>query len=250
MKKTAFIILTVILIVACGEIVTESKAIIKNQEGLEFLDKAEYSSAIKSFKQAIENPKLSIETKAVIYRNIAQTYYEMMEIDSSLIYSKLAAECYPKDSYEYLTNISDIKISSGETEEAEKLLLKAVKMKPNELAANNTLGAIYLGEFGIEFFDPEKALPYNLKAFEINNDRITEDVLGRNYLELGNYAKARSHYMKLHKEYPDIEVLAYQLGVIEYLDGDSEKAEIYFNKVIAKNPDHKFAIDAFKETNE
>ncbi len=174
----------------------------------------------------------------------------MMEIDSSLVYSQLAADCYPKDSYEYLTNISDIKISTGETAEAEKLLLKAIRIKPNEVAANNTLGAIYLGEFGTEFFAPEKALPYNIKAFEINNDRITEDVLGRNYIELGDYNKARTHYSKLHKEYPDIEVLAYQLGVVEYLDGNKEKAEIYFNKVIAKNPEHQWAIDLFKENNE
>jgi tetratricopeptide (TPR) repeat protein len=247
MNKTVFILFTTLLIESCGEIVTESKALIKNQEGLEFLDKTEYSSAIKSFKEATDNTKISKETKALIYRNIAQTYYEMKLIDSSLIYSKLAADCYPKDSYEYLTNISDIKISTGETAEAEKLLLRAVKIKPNKLAANNTLGAIYLGEFGIAFFDPEKALPYNLKAFEINNDRITEDVLGRNYLELGNYKKARNHYTKLHKEYPDIEILAYQLGVIEYLDGNKEKAEVYFDKVLAKNPEQKWAIDSFKE---
>lgn len=250
MKKILGIVAIVLLFVSCGQLMTESQAILKNQEGLEYLDQAQYELAINSFKEGVESPNLSKETRALIYRNIAQTYYEMMEIDSSLVYSQLAADCYPKDSYEYLTNISDIKISTGETAEAEKLLLKAVKMKPNELAANNTLGAIYLGDFGAEFFDPEKALPYNIKAFEINNDRITEDVLGRNYIELGNYNKARTHYSKLHKEYPDIEVLAYQLGVVEYLDGNKEKAEIYFNKVIAKNPEYQWAIESFKENNE
>ena len=133
---------------------------------MEYLDQAQYELAIKSFKDGVESPNFSMETRVLIYRNIAQTYYEMMEIDSSLLYSQLAADCYPIDSYGYLTNISDIKISTGETEEAEKPLLKAVKMKPNKLVANNILDAIYLGEFGAEFFDPEKAFPYNIKAFK------------------------------------------------------------------------------------
>lgn len=247
MKKILTIFTIVTFLLSCTESIRESKALLKNQKGLEYLDQAQYDQAIKSFKDAIKISKLSNDTKAMIYRNIAQTYYEMMEMDSSITYSQLAADSYPKDSYEYLTNLSDVKIFTGKTEEAIILLEKAVRMNPNELAANNSLGAIYLGEFGMEYYNPEKALPYNLKAYEINNDRITEDVLGRNYIELANYEKARYHYLRLHKKYPDIEVLAYQLGVIEYLEGNKVKAEEYFQEVIDKNPENKYAIDLFKE---
>lgn len=249
MKKTLTIFILILTLFSCNETIRESKALLKNQKGLEYLDQAQYDQAIKSFKEAIKIPNLSNDTKAMIYRNIAQTYYEMMELDSSITYSQLAADNYPKDSYEYLTNLADVKIFTGKTEEAIILLEQAVKLKPNELAANNSLGAIYLGEFGIEYFDPNKAIPFNLKAFEINNDRITEDVLGRNYIELENYEKARYHYLRLYKKYPDIEVIAYQLGAIEYLEGNKDKAEEYFKEVINKNPENKYAIDIFKENN-
>ena len=238
-----------VLITSCGEIKREVDAINKNDEGLEHLDKGEYQLAISSFKQAIKDDKLGNDIKAQILRNIAQTYYEMMENDSSLHYSELAAKCYPEGSYEYLANLADVKLMKGEVDAAIKMLELAVKKKPNELAANNSLGIIFLGDYGVEYSNPERALQYNLKAFEINNDRITEDVLGRNYIELKDFKNARFHYSKLHKEYPEMEVITYQLGVIEFLDGNEEKADNYFNQVVKKNSEYSYAIELFKEEN-
>ncbi len=247
--KNIIYLLTLVTFVSCGEIKREVDAINKNDEGLEHLDKGEYQLAISSFKEAIKDNKLSNNTKAQILRNIAQTYYEMMENDSSLHYSELAAKCYPKDSYEYLVNFADVKLMEGDVNTAINMLERAVKKKPNQLAANNSLGIIYLGDYGIEYLNPEKALPYNLKAFEINNDRITEDVLGRNYIKLKDFKNARFHYSKLHKEYPEMEVITYQLGVVEFLDGNEKKADNYFDQVIKKNSEYSYAIELFKEEN-
>lgn len=249
MKKTLTIFILILTLFSCNNPIKESDALLKNQQALEFVDQAQYDQAINSLKEAIKIPNLSDDTKGMLYRNTAITYYEMMEIDSSITYYQLAADIYPKDSYGYLTNLADVKTYTDKTDEAIVLLEKAVKLKPNESVANNSLGLIYLGEFGIEYFDPNKALPFNLKAFEIKNDRITEYVLGENYIELENYEKARYHYLRLYKKYPDIDDIGYQLGVIEYLDGNKGKADEYFNELINKNPELIFAIDMFKVIN-
>lgn len=229
---------------------TEMEAIKKNEQGLAELNAGHFDKAIISFKEAIKSPKLSTETRAQIYRNIAQTFSEMKQQDSSIHYSTLAANCYDKNSYEYLVNISDVEIVTGQTADAIVKLQKAVKMKPNELAANNTLGLIYLGDYGLEFADPEKALKYNKKAFEINKDRITEDVLGRNYFEIGDYPNAEIHYSKLKNEHPDILPYSLNLGMIKYKLKKFKDAELLFDTVIKADSNMVYVIEAFKDENE
>jgi tetratricopeptide (TPR) repeat protein len=252
MKNTRinFIFGLLITLISCGQVMTEMEAIKRNEQGLAEYNAGHVDKAIILFKEAIKSPKLSTEIKAQIYRNIAQTFSEMKQQDSSIHYSNLAANSYDKNSYEYFVNISDVEIVTGKTADAILKLQKAVNMKPNELAANNTLGLIYLGDYGLEFADPEKALKYNKKAFEINNDRVTEDVLGRNYFQIGYFSNAEMHYSKLKDEYPDILPYSLSLGMIKYKLKKFKEAELLFDTVIKADSNMVYTIEAFKDETE
>lgn len=242
------IVVTMVLnLISCGEILKEADALTKNQKGLDYLNSGQYELAIKTFKEALSSPDISNETKAQILRNTAQTFNESKLQDSSLHYSFLAAKCYKEGSYNYLINMADVELLTGKTGKAITKLEQAIKMNGNALAPNNSLGLIYLGDYGLEYRNLKKALAYNKKAYEINNDRITEDVLGRTYFEIGNLNKAEYHYERLCESYPGILQYALNLGMIKYKKNKKEEAEKLWRHVISSDSTYNSYIEAFKD---
>jgi tetratricopeptide (TPR) repeat protein len=248
--KDLILISTILLLASCGQIMTETESRKNNEQGLKELNAGNFDQAIISFKKAIKSKTLSIETRAQIYRNIAQTFSEKRQLDSSIYYSQLAAYCYDKNSYEYLVNIADIELLKGKTKEALDNLILAYEKNPNKLEVNNSLGLIYLGDYGEEFLDAKKALKYNQKAFESNKDRITEDVLGRNYFQLGDYVNAEKHFENISLKYPDIIPIKLSLGMIKFKLNKHKEADILFNNAIKADSSLIYTIKAFKDEND
>lgn len=248
--KNLILISTILLLASCGQIMTEAESRQNNEKGLRELNEGKFDEAIVSFKEAIKSQNLSTETRAQIYRNIAQTFSEKRQQDSSIYYSQLAANCYDKNSYEYLVNIADIDLLTGKTKDALDNLKLAYDKNPNKLEVNNSLGLIYLGDYGIEFLDVKKALKYNQKAFEINNDRITEDVLGRNYFELGDYSNAEKHFEKLTLKHPHILPYKLNLGMIKFKLNKRKDTDNLFDIVLRADSNMIYTIKAFKDENE
>jgi tetratricopeptide (TPR) repeat protein len=234
---------------SCQDMPTEDDAIKKNQEGINHMNDGKYELALHDFTEAIKNPRLSLISKGTIYRNIALTYHELNKLDSSIHFSTLAAKCYKKNSYDYLVNMANVDILTGKTSVALAKLLKAAAMEPDDLSVNNTLGLIYLGDYGEEFADPEKALAYNKKAFEVNNSRVTEDILGRNYYDLGKYELAEMHYGRIHEQYPNELNYTLNMGMIKYKLKKTTDADLLFRKVIAQDSSYKETIEVFKDNN-
>lgn len=225
---------------------SENEALSKNDQALIAYNSGDYEKAILTFKEAIKSPQLSLRNKAKIYRNIANTFFEIGETDSSIHYSQLAANCFKKESYEFLVNAADIQLISEDIDGAVLNLWKAYTLKPEELEVNNSLGLIYLGDYGDDFSDPERALEYNLKAFEINKDRVTEDVLARNYFEIGDYKNAEAHYTKLRSQFPDMLNYSFSLGMIKYHQKKIPEANDLFELVMAVDSSYIYLIEDFK----
>jgi tetratricopeptide (TPR) repeat protein len=251
MKKllAPLFVVTLVLHFSCGEMTTEKDAIEINQQGIEFMNAGKYELALASFLKAIQNPRLSKNSKGTIYRNISLTYNDLDKKDSAVHYSTLAAKCYPKNSFDYLVNLADVDIVAGKTSSALARLLRAVKMNPDEMSVNNSLGLIYLGEYDETLIDLDKALIYNSRAFEINDSRVTEDVLARTYYKKGDYEKAEIHYEKLLQNYPDIIAYSLDLGMVKSKLKKKEEADNFFEKVISKDSSYDETIRIFKENN-
>lgn len=238
-----------IFLFSCGQIPAEDDAIDVNQKGIELINSGKYEEALKAFLKAIKNPKLTKKSKGTIYRNIAITYNELEKKDSAIHYSTLAAKCFKKNSSEYLVNVADVDLLRGKTALALVKLLKAVNLDPAEMAVNNTLGLIYLGEYDDAFTDLDKALIYNSKAFEINGSRVIEEVLARNYYRMENYEKAELHFEHLIQNYPYMISYALDMAMTKQKLNKLIEADKLFDEVIAKDSTYKKTIAIFKDNN-
>jgi tetratricopeptide (TPR) repeat protein len=145
--------------------------------------------------------------------------------------------------------MASVDILAGKTAAAIIKLTKAAAIDPDALAVNNTLGLIYVGDYGEEFADAEKALLYNKKAFEVDGSRITEDILGRNYYNLENYELAEMHYDNIHNKYPDEPGYTLTSGMIKYKLKKKPEGDRLFEKVMAQDSSYKQTIEYFKENN-
>ena len=250
MKKNIILAGLILTLFSCTQMPSEDDAIKQNQKGINYMNDGKYELALKEFTEAVKNPKLQDYAKGTIYRNIALTYSELEKKDSSIHYYTIAAKLFRKNSYDYLVNMAGVDLHKGQTQKALTKLLKASAMNPEDLSVNNTLGLIYLGDYGDEFADPEKALPYNKKADDISSNRITTDILGRNYYDLGNYETAEMYYDKIHTQYPEILSYTLSTGMIKYKLKKEEDAEILFKQVIAKDSSYRETIETFKENNQ
>lgn len=234
---------------SCDPVKTEADAIKINQAGVEFMDQGNYEKALLSFNEAIKNTKLSLPVKGSIYRNIAITYSSLNNTDSSLHYSSLAAKCFDKNSYDYLVNMADVELASGRIEKALSHLLKAATFNSDDMAVNNSLGLVYLGEYDDAFTDYKKALIYNKKAFDFAGDRVTEEVLGRNYYRLEDYENAELHFKNLLNKNPDVATYLLYGGMIKYKLNMKPEADLLFNKLLIVDSTYKETVADFKEYN-
>jgi tetratricopeptide (TPR) repeat protein len=238
-----------LLFVSCGETPTEDNAINVNEKGIALINSGKYEEALQAFLKAIKNPALTKKSKGTIYRNIAITYNQLEKTDSAIHFSTLAAKCYKKNSFDYLVNAADVDLLRGKTDIALAKLLRAVDLEPNEMSVNNTLGLIYMGEYDDSFTDLDKALKYNLTAFETNGGRIIEEVLARNYYNMENYKEAELHYEHLLQNYPDMISYSLNMGMTKHKLKKKKEADKLFDKVIAKDSTYKETIAIFKENN-
>ncbi len=240
---------SLVLLASCVQSAAEEDPVKLNEQGVELINAGKNDSALQIFLKAIKNPKLSKEYKGTVYRNIALTYNQLEQPDSAIHFSTLASKCYRKNSFDYLVNAADVDLLRGKTAPGLSKLLKAADREPDEMTVNNTLGLIYMGEYDEAFIDLDKALKYNLKAFEISGTRILEEVLARNYYRLENYEKAELHFEHLLQNYPEMISYSLDMGMIKHKLKKKAEGDKLFDEVIAKDSSYRETIDIFKDDN-
>jgi tetratricopeptide (TPR) repeat protein len=249
MKKILIPLLPLLLLFSCKEMGGENDAIRINQQGIDFMNAGKYELALQAFFKAANSTRLSKDSKGTIYRNICLTYIDLQKKDSAIHFSALAAKCFKKNSFDNLVNLAEVDILTGKTASGLTRLLKAVKMNPDEMSVNNVLGLIYLGEYDATLTDLDKALTYNLKAYELNEGRGTEDVLARTYYKMNDYEKAESHYEHLLQKHADIISYSLNMGMTKYKMKKRGEAERLFEKVMTMDSTYAYAISSFKDAN-
>ena len=215
----------------------DKQAVALNNKGLFFLNKRNYDSAIYMFKKAVQIKSVLQKNKINILRNVAITYSEMDEKDSAKIFYKKAVAFSSNKSYDFLINNADVAILEDNIPQAITYLQAAWDLNNAKVDVNNGLGLIYLGEYGDAYLNPDKALRYNLKAFEINKDRNTQFVLGKNYYQLKKYDKALEIFNLLHEEYPDYTSYLTSLILIHEDAGHTADAEKLKEKLKKQDPE-------------
>lgn len=245
--KYLLIIIAFLFLNSCDQVISEAQALEKNEQGVDAMNHANYDEAIVYFKEAAQSKNIRNNTRSTIYRNLAQVYIDKQMPDSAILYSTKAADCFEKGTYDYLVNMADVDLMTGMTQNALEKLKQAYPMMPNDVAVNNSIGLIYLGEYGAEFQDLEAALPYNLQAFNSAKDMPTEYVLAKNYYELEQYGLAEKYFSSLHNKYPLVLDHTVSLGLTKYQLNKKAEAELLFDEVIRQDSSFAVPIELFKQ---
>jgi len=222
--------MALVSITACSEI-NKEHAIAENNKGIEFLEEREYEKAVAQFKKANEKTASYDVDKITFIRNIVNTYHEIGMLDSSIHYSKELLQLCEKKSYDYYATLGDIKILEDKVREGVKNLKIATRIQPFNLEANNTLGMVYLGEYGMEYANYDRALKYNQAAYDFEPSSTLKSVLARNYYYLDELEHAEEMYQGLLDEYENDLDYLYSLGLTKYELEKKEEAKTLFEQV-------------------
>jgi tetratricopeptide (TPR) repeat protein len=222
MKKTLAILLLSFLVSSCS-IIAKKQGEELNQKGLDYLSTLQYREAVNCFKGVSSMSFIDTETKVLAYRNEAIAHSYLAEIDSARQCFLAAAELNDKKSYAYLVNISDVYIIDKKIDKAIGCLKQAITYKKDDFMVYNNLGLIYLGEYGPEYMDYDKALFYNKKVYEMTPDITTKYTLAQSYYRKEEYPAAEKYFTELLEAAPEnTDYMIYQVYVKEGLKKTDE----------------------------
>lgn len=205
--------------------------------------------------------------KPSYYRYQGTAAYSKGDIDTALVFFKMAVDT-KRASHNTITSYGYLLLKAGRVEEAEAVLEKelAAKRSREEMlhtksnlalviwkkgdldAAINMMEEIMkeykntsiygsLGYLYILKGDLEKALQFNLEAYDYNSENtIIMDNLGQNYYLLGDNDKSAEIYEKLMTLNPSFPEAYYNYGLVLERNNEKEKAL----EIMKKSLDFKF----------
>ncbi|MCD6320344.1 MAG: tetratricopeptide repeat protein, partial [Candidatus Desulfofervidaceae bacterium] len=126
---------------------------------------------------------------------------------------------------------------AGQYKQAQRVFEKILTQAPKAVEVYNDLGMVY-----VKIGELDKAVKLWLKALSLNPNFLTARYnLIRAYIDKKEYDKAILHLKTIIKDFPH-EVKAYNtLGVIYWVQGQTEQAEAVFKKAIEIKPDYSIA---------
>ena len=189
----------------------------------------DYDKALELYSKAYNSKKATIDIK-LRYAYIA-LYSGKLDICKDALYSV---------DYNTLKNIK-LKISYKQTEGLylwkTNNLKKAIEVY-EDLHKEHEHTVIYeaLGYLLILSKDYEKALEYNLKAYDYDDTNVILDNLAQTYYYLGSMAKAKELYSSLFskEKRPTFPEPYYYYGLILKNEGNLEDAFTYLNEALDK----------------
>jgi len=127
-----------------------------NINGLSYLGNSEFEKAKGEFKKAYKFETKSNEKKVMYLRNISLTYHGLGEFESCYYYRKESLKYCAPNSYDYYVNKGDLAILKDEITSAIKCFERAIEIDSEKLEANNSLGLIYIGDYGKDILTLKK----------------------------------------------------------------------------------------------
>lgn len=207
------------------------KATLIAYKGAIAFNSKDYNKALELYKKAY-NMKRSTTNIKLRYAYIA-LYCGNLDLCKEVLYSV---------DYSKLKD-SKLKISYKQTEGLylwkSNNLKKAIAIyKELHNECEHTIIYEALGYLLILDKDYDKALEYNLKAYDYDNTNVIVDNLAQSYYYLGNIDKAKELYLNLFskekEKQPTFPEPYYYYGLISKNEGNFENALNYLNKALEK----------------
>jgi S1-C subfamily serine protease len=135
--------------------------------------------------------------------------------------------------FEASYNLARAKIELGLYDDAQKLVEKLIKEKPQEAVLYTLLGTALLGQG-----TPDDAISMHRKALSLDPDLYEARLnIARTYETVGNLQRALYEYNKIKKSAPNDPYLYLSIGSLYQSLGNEEKAMENFNKALEVSTD-------------
>jgi tetratricopeptide (TPR) repeat protein len=222
------------VLISCKSDVQANAADRLNNEARLLAEQGREREAINLYHEALSFSDIPDKSRAAYLYNLGLAYDVIDMKDSAKYFFTESANIYPKDSYEYLIGHAYISLLDKNVDSGRMLLEKAWQMDSTLGDANAILGIIYMGEYDTSFFDPQKALPYNMSAYRNYQDGSTKFMLAKNYYYLNQTDKTLRLLRQLHREYPNLTAYLSALIMVEqetYHSADAEKLLLELKKI-------------------
>lgn len=204
-----------------------------NTLGLENLNKGEYQQAISAFNDAIAATSTSTHQNVKYLWNMSLAYHELGDLISARKCSERALAHCQVGSYNFHIHKGQIELFSDDINSAIINFKKALKFNPETTEADNSLGLIYLGDYGAAYTNLEQALVHNTRTDDVLDRGITKHVLGRNYYLMQDYNRAETLFREaINRNEKDLNSI-YALALICYYLGKKAESKILFDEVVS-----------------
>ncbi len=233
--KKILVFLLAIQLFSC-QLQNENNATEINNKAIIHMEKGEYKLAIKLFKEANKMANISNDLQLQINRNLALTYNEAERYDSAANYFKKAALLDKEKGYLYHINMSDYQLINEDIQGGFEFCIKAYEIDSNRFEANSSLGLFYMGEYGDQYFAPQKALKHNLLAFKQNPQKHTEINVAKNYYYINDYEKSISMFQALNMKYPNDKIILESLIICAQESKKKDVLDVYMKKYEKLDP--------------
>lgn len=240
--KHVFFFLILFALSSCSNKVAEA-AKKMNDQGVEYLDKEEYSKAAKSFHSALAQGKIDGDLKSGILRNISLMHSFQGVEDSAKIYAEKAKEGTEKGTYFYYLTHAEYALLEEDISTAKQNFEKASEIKSDEIAIYNSLGMIYSGEYGAKFENLDKALENNKKAYDISQREPLADALATSYMNLERYKESIPLWESLIDQNPSKMDYHFQYGVALLFSGKQGEGEEKMEFAAARDENCRRMLD-------
>jgi len=208
----------------------EKESINTNNEAISSFNAGNSEVAIKKLQQALKDAKFNIN-KLNALKNLGYIYLSEGQNDKAITSFKNALR-YTNDKFEYYLISGEIATLKNEIDVAEKNLLKAYKLHPNDFQINNTLNLFYLDlkDIAPKYADYKKALHYAKQAFNaspLDTKNIAQQNLALAYFFNKNYTETIKILSKFDTDKEPY--LAYWLG-LSYINIGNDKMGVFYLK--------------------
>ncbi|MFT3935799.1 MAG: tetratricopeptide repeat protein [Chitinophagaceae bacterium] len=211
-------------------------AIIQNNAGLALYNKADYKKARYFFLKAASHENLPDTNMAVFFYNIARTYSITSEMDSAKYFYQKSCKLYSATSQAFKISKASIFLLESKTDSARKVLEEGYEIDSTNGTINNLLGLIFIGEYGEDYFNPNVAYKFNVRAYSYFKDEPSKFALAKSEYFVYNTERAISLFSQLHRQYPKNETYLTSLILIKGEKGDQQNLNMLTQELKRKFP--------------
>jgi|GEM_PF-6185963 len=219
-----------------------SNAYLRAEKAVQAYNNGDFENAIELYNEALALGKFDDENLLTILSNLALAYEADGYSENALkTYNVIFNKVSPQTALHHvMKGKMSLLAEFIDVEQAIASFESALAIEPNDFDAHNTLALIYMGEYGSEFTDYQKALSHNEKMndlfFENVNVRIN---LATNYIALKNYSHAHKLLEEVIEMQPQSLPANYLMMKTLQLTGKQSEAGMYAQKLVNWNPEFK-----------